>query len=82
MKIKKVLESRASYPIRSAMKPIIFTAATMVALSGCGSSKLSPHKIIKPEVPIHANADKNSTNIEEQEPTGGIPPVQPLPAPK
>ena len=51
MKMQKVIKSSASYPI----KPILFTAITIVALSGCQAKKLPPQKGIKPLPPIHIN---------------------------
>ena len=78
MKMKKTIKSNANYPTCSSIKPIIFSAVAMVALSGCGNNNLSPHKVIKPKPPVHLQVDKNSTpELKEQEPTGGIPPIEP-----
>ena len=77
MEMKKVLKSSFNYPTRSNIKPIIFSAVAIVALSGCGNNNLSPHKVIKPKPPIHTQLDKNSTEMEEP-PLAGIPPVEPV----
>ena len=78
MKMKKILKSNAHYPTSLSIKPIIFSAVAMVALSGCGNNYLSPHKVIKPKPPVHLQIDKNSTATEDSEEiTGGIPPMQP-----
>ena len=81
MKMKKVFKSSASYPVSSGVKPIIFTAVAIVALSGCTNNNLSPHKVLKADIPIHSRADKNKTeSIEPVEPAvaGLIAPVQPV----
>ena len=80
MKMKKVFKSSASYPANARVKPIIFTAVAMVALYGCGSNNLSPHKVVKPET--ISNVDKNSTEPIEPALAGVIAPVQPVLAPK
>ena len=82
MKMQKVIKSSVSYPVGLTIKPIIFTAVAMVALSGCGGNKLSPHKVIKPLPPVQVNADKNIDEPKEPEGAGGMSPVQPIPAPR
>ncbi len=82
MKIEKVLKSNAGYPTRSVIKPIIFNAVAMVAFSGCGGNNLSPHKVIKPEPPVHVSTDNNLPRPEEPDPKDGIPPIEPVPSPK
>ena len=84
MKMKKTLKSSASYPASMKLKPIIFTAITMITLNGC-SNNLSPHKIVKPETPTSLDVDKNKTgDIEPVEPAiaGVMLPVQPVKPPK
>ena len=69
MKMQKVLKSSVKYPTHSNIKPIIFSAVAIIALSGCGTNKLPPQKVIKPLSPIHLNIDKNSTkDVEPVEP--------------
>ena len=42
MKIEKALDSKANYPLKKVVKPILFSISVAVTVSGCTSSKLSP----------------------------------------
>ncbi len=77
MKIQKVEEKKANYPLKKVISPIFLSISVAVALSGCASSKSSP-KPIKPTVGEENNisiqeVDKNSTEPEEEPILGGIP---------
>ena len=42
MKIEKALDNKANYPLKKAVKPILFSISVAVTVSGCSSNKLSP----------------------------------------
>ena len=78
MKMKKVKEQKANYPLKKVISPIFLSISVAVALSGCASSKSSPPKPIKPTVGEENNisiqeVDKNSTEPEEEPVLGGVP---------